>query len=230
MKRQVSHMTTCPQKVGRLRLRCSGAEGQYLFTGRRLDEETGLYYYRARYYDVELGRFIGRDPIGYIDGASLYRGYFVPNGLDPFGLEFQIGSGTYYWPWEAEASWDPRRSLAYDAAGVGAAVVTTGEVLEIQQGRVVEDAAFVGTGRGLVGFGAGAGDEALSTGTLTVLLIARPPGSRRRSVMRAFSGRVVSGNAGSGAMISARPSASVRGRSASGVRTGVASSSANPKT
>ncbi|MDZ7620186.1 MAG: RHS repeat-associated core domain-containing protein, partial [Patescibacteria group bacterium] len=37
----------------------------YLFTGRRLDPETGLYYYRARMYDAELGRFMGRDPIGY---------------------------------------------------------------------------------------------------------------------------------------------------------------------
>ncbi len=37
----------------------------YLFTGRRLDEETTLYYYRARMYDAELGRFVGRDPIGY---------------------------------------------------------------------------------------------------------------------------------------------------------------------
>ncbi|TWU33675.1 hypothetical protein Q31b_57320 [Novipirellula aureliae] len=27
-----------------------------------------------------------RDPIGYVDGNSLYRGYFVLNGLDPLGL------------------------------------------------------------------------------------------------------------------------------------------------
>ncbi len=28
-----------------------------------------------------------RDPIGYVDGMSLYRGYFVPNGTDALGLE-----------------------------------------------------------------------------------------------------------------------------------------------
>jgi hypothetical protein len=43
-------------------------------------------YYRNRMFDTGLGRFIGRDPIGYVDGTSLYDGYFVPNGLDPAGL------------------------------------------------------------------------------------------------------------------------------------------------
>ncbi|MDY0167567.1 MAG: RHS repeat-associated core domain-containing protein, partial [Thermoguttaceae bacterium] len=46
----------------------------YLFTGRRLDEETGLYYYRNRMFDAELGRFVSRDPIGYEAGdVNLYR-------------------------------------------------------------------------------------------------------------------------------------------------------------
>jgi RHS repeat-associated protein len=58
----------------------------HTFTGRRLDDETGLYHYRARYYDAALGRFISRDSLGYVDGMNLYRGYFVPNGLDPLGL------------------------------------------------------------------------------------------------------------------------------------------------
>jgi RHS repeat-associated protein len=35
----------------------------YTFTGREWDEETGLYYYRARYYDAAAGRFISFDPI-----------------------------------------------------------------------------------------------------------------------------------------------------------------------
>ncbi|MGD2248990.1 MAG: RHS repeat-associated core domain-containing protein [Candidatus Methanofastidiosia archaeon] len=34
----------------------------YLFTGKEKDS-TGLYYYGARYYDSELGRFITRDPL-----------------------------------------------------------------------------------------------------------------------------------------------------------------------
>lgn len=35
----------------------------YTFTARERDKEIGLYYYRARYYDPEIGRFISEDPI-----------------------------------------------------------------------------------------------------------------------------------------------------------------------
>ncbi len=62
-----------------------GFGNSYTFTGRRFDKESGLYYYRARYYDAKLGRFISKDPIGFVDGYNLYRAYFVPNNLDPSG-------------------------------------------------------------------------------------------------------------------------------------------------
>jgi hypothetical protein len=35
------------------------------------------------------GRFLGRDPIGYIDGESLYRSYLSMNQLDPIGNRIQ---------------------------------------------------------------------------------------------------------------------------------------------
>lgn len=60
-----------------------------LFTGREYDSETGLYYYRARYYSAELGRFISRDPIGTTDDVNLY-GYVGNNPVmfsDPMGKE-----------------------------------------------------------------------------------------------------------------------------------------------
>ena len=59
----------------------------YLFTGRRLDEETGLYYYRARMYDAELGRFVGRDPIGADINLYRYCGGNPSIYIDPSGLE-----------------------------------------------------------------------------------------------------------------------------------------------
>jgi RHS repeat-associated protein len=62
----------------------------YLFTGRRSDPESGLMYFRNRYYSPELGRFATRDPSGYADGMSLYQAYFVPNWADAYGLESEM--------------------------------------------------------------------------------------------------------------------------------------------
>ena len=61
----------------------------WVFTGRFNDEETGLYYYRARYYDPEIGRFIQRDPAGYAEGPSLfeYATSRPPDLRDPAGLD-----------------------------------------------------------------------------------------------------------------------------------------------
>ncbi len=67
----------------------SAVGNPFAFTGRRLDPESGLYYYRYRYMDPEQGRFIQRDPVGYQDGMSLYTyGLNNPvNTIDPLGLE-----------------------------------------------------------------------------------------------------------------------------------------------
>ncbi len=47
------------------------------FATKRLDAETGLYYYGYRYYDPRAGRWISRDPISESGGANLYG--FVGN-------------------------------------------------------------------------------------------------------------------------------------------------------
>ncbi len=62
----------------------------FAFTGREYDRETGLYFYRARYYDPRTGRFISEDPISFAAGDTNLSRY-VGNGpaarTDPTGLD-----------------------------------------------------------------------------------------------------------------------------------------------
>ena len=73
---------------------CSAATSvAYKYTGRRFDLETGLYYYRARYYSPALGRFLQTDPIGYKDDMALYA-YTKDDptdSIDPSGTQTCIG-------------------------------------------------------------------------------------------------------------------------------------------
>jgi RHS repeat-associated protein len=66
----------------------SAIKNPYTFTARRYDEETGLYHYRHRAYDPVAGRFLQRDPLGYVDGPSLhaYAGSRPTCATDPWGL------------------------------------------------------------------------------------------------------------------------------------------------
>ncbi len=61
----------------------SDYDWETLLTSREFNMETGLDYFRARYYHNGVGRFVGRDPLEYPDGYNLYAGYFVPWGVDP---------------------------------------------------------------------------------------------------------------------------------------------------
>ena len=61
------------------------------FTARERDAESGLMFYRARYYDPKIGRFISEDPIGFEgEDLNLYR-YAFNNPMifvDPYGTSF----------------------------------------------------------------------------------------------------------------------------------------------
>ena len=65
-------------------------QNSYTYTGREWDKDTGLYYYRARYYDPMEGRFISKDPISFQGGINIYA--YVDNNsinkIDPLGLAF----------------------------------------------------------------------------------------------------------------------------------------------
>jgi RHS repeat-associated protein len=86
-------------------------EQPYTYTGREYDSESGLYFYRARYYDAGMGRFLQKDPVGLRGGINIYRyasnnpaKWRDPVGLWDFGNTFDAisnvfsvaGDGEYY--------------------------------------------------------------------------------------------------------------------------------------
>jgi RHS repeat-associated protein len=68
------HATYEYDPFGRL-LKSTGSkanENPYRFSTKPMDAETGLYYYGYRYLDVDLGRWVNRDPIGERGGWNLH--------------------------------------------------------------------------------------------------------------------------------------------------------------
>ncbi len=69
-----------------------GVTNAFRYTAREFDPETGLYYYRARYYDAGAGRFITEDPIQLLGGMNFSR--YVSNNpvnlVDPTGLTTEV--------------------------------------------------------------------------------------------------------------------------------------------
>jgi RHS repeat-associated protein len=90
----VSHINY--DSFGRIVSQTGGVDFRYGYTGREQDAETGLDYYRARYYDSANGRFISEDLIGFGAGDSnltRYVGNSPTNWVDPSGLD-----GVSIWP------------------------------------------------------------------------------------------------------------------------------------
>jgi len=72
----------------------------FLYTGERYDDETGLIYLRKRYYDPETGRFLSKDPYpGYVTEPQTINPYpYTSNNpimrVDPRGEFFNLGAAA----------------------------------------------------------------------------------------------------------------------------------------
>jgi RHS repeat-associated protein len=102
---------------GNLKNSDSRIEQPYTYTGREWDRETGLYYYRARYYDPMEGRFVSKDPIGFAGGDVNLFAYVKSNPvnfIDPMGLD------------AIPAPWGGAWGGAAEGVGTGASVSACG--------------------------------------------------------------------------------------------------------
>ena len=85
---------------GNLAASTGSVTNRFQYTAREFDSESGLYYYRARYYDPAGGRFINEDPIGFYGGTNFYE-YVLneplilrdPNGKNPGAIAIGLGEG-----------------------------------------------------------------------------------------------------------------------------------------
>jgi RHS repeat-associated protein len=116
--------------------------GRFQYTGQTAITQVGLYYYKARFYNPALGRFMQTDPIGYDDDYNLYAyvGNDPLNRTDPTGL-FQsswllrsIVPGQEAWD-SAVTSWEEGN---YGQAAGFAGLMLTEQVMTV---------ATLGTGR-----------------------------------------------------------------------------------
>ncbi len=89
-----------------------------LFTGQRLDG-TGLYYYGARYYDPNIGRFISADTVvpNPKNPQAFNRFSYVANNplkyIDPTGHEWWYDDDNgWYWEDEDDEDNEPEAELS----------------------------------------------------------------------------------------------------------------------
>jgi len=198
----------------------------YGFQGRRLDPETGLVFFRARYYAPDTGRFVQRDPVwdaGNVGGQYTFCGNGPIGCVDPMGTGFwstlgAIGSGI------VDTVTEPLKVIA-DAAILSYDVATgsshdlysqTSDYVgrELAGGRSVHDVradvavgAVVGVGRGLAAYATVGGSE-LAYGTGKVLYNALATDKSAEQIGYEFGGSL--GIAGTALALQAQVSPAVR--------------------
>ena len=89
----------------------------YTYTGHLYDQESGLFYFGARYYDPETGRFLSQDPVAgdALNPPSLHKylyAYSSPmNYTDPWGEYAVVG-------YDEQINIDPNNAFSYNPAQI----------------------------------------------------------------------------------------------------------------
>lgn len=117
------------------------------FTGKFLDEDTGLYYFNARWYDSEIGQFVTEDPAR--DGVNWYA-YCNGNPLiniDPDGLIVDsvwdgISLGTGVISLVADIKAGNTKAIVIDSLGIVAGAMTVSDGIENGSGLEVASGAL----------------------------------------------------------------------------------------
>ena len=137
---------------GNIETTLQGVANPFTYNGRERDAESGLYYYRTRYYDAQTGRFISEDSIGFAGGdGNLFR--YVKgnpvNFIDPAGTGEHPGVIL-----DVVTAHDvPLHGLS-DVLGLGTAVATGGSAAERYVGGGVNRAAVRTAARRAANLGA----------------------------------------------------------------------------
>ncbi|HAC64988.1 MAG TPA: hypothetical protein DCF68_16015 [Cyanothece sp. UBA12306] len=114
----------------------------YRYTGQEFDTELGLYNYRARFYDPNLGRFYATDPKAQFASPYLYGGNNPILFYDPSGM----------WSWGAFGA--IVGGVAAIAGGIALTILTAGASTPILVGATIAGGALIGGGAGSAIYGA----------------------------------------------------------------------------
>ena len=185
----------------------AAVQPRFGYTGQMLDAATGLYYYRARWYDAATGNFISQDPLAFTAGdtnLTRYCGNGPTNAVDPTGEFFgMLGGGAVggilglagyaaWWAVTGQGSW---AGMAGAGAGGFVAGAIVGSMLDpasavamASAGVLIEGSAAVGVTSSVAGAATAYGVESILPGPNP-----QPPNWQQVSEYGAVSGIATGG-------------------------------------